>query len=167
MKSQKKFMHQSLSHCKWNLSWWHASQVLHESHNGEGYVGGFGNSHAIAVVRFKGRLRTVSFCTRMRRYRRRSNVISFLGISFFGSVTVINRKTKRMMSIQYSDIIGEILTAKWPKAYPIKLWILQKNRARKEAGSILRLFLELCPGLCLRDSSFKKKQLDNVSSANQ
>jgi hypothetical protein len=79
--------------------------VLHDSHNGEGYVGGFGNSHAIAVIRFKGRLRTVIIGQRARRYRRRSNVFGFLGISFFGSVTVINKATKRMMSIQYPDMI--------------------------------------------------------------
>lgn len=92
--------------------------MLHDSHNGEGYVGGSGNSHAIAGIRFKGRLRTVTFCLRTRRYRRRSNVIMYLGISFFGSVPVINRKTKRMMSIQYSDIIGENTNSKVTKILP-------------------------------------------------
>jgi hypothetical protein len=156
MKSQKKFMQKSLSRCKLNLSWWHASQLLHDSHNREGYVGRFGNGHAIAVIRIKGRLRTVNFSQRARRYRRRSNMIRFLGISFFGSVTVINKTTKRMMSVQYHISVCEILTAKWPKCYPIKFWILQKIRARKEAGTTPRLCFELCPGLCLRGSSYKR-----------
>jgi hypothetical protein len=86
--------------------------MLHDSHNREGYVGWFGNGHAIAVIRIKGRLRTVNISQRARRYRRRSNMIRFLGISFFGSVTVINKITKRMMSVQYHISVCEILTAK-------------------------------------------------------
>ena len=50
------------------------------------------------------------------------------------------------------------------KIYPIKLWVLLKNHARMDADPTPRLFLELLPGLCLRESSYKAQKIGQVIS---
>lgn len=64
-----------------------------DSHNGgEGYVAGIG--HVIEGTRFQRRLRTVYFCHRACRLTRRSNMIRFLAVIFFRSVTVKYKNNK-------------------------------------------------------------------------
>ena len=53
------------------------------------------------------------------------------------------------------------------KIYPIKLWILLNNRARKDADTTPRLFLELLLGLCLRESSYEAQKIEQVMSLHE